>query len=362
MFNQQINFLTLNIKGGGINNDSKINLLDNLIKNNNIDITILTEVRLFNHLSINCFKIEDFNTKAGILILINNNIFKINKYKNLINGRATIFSLETPNNQLLEVLAIYAPSKNNSKKEFWNNLEKLNLKFDILIGDLNIGENEPNYFLEFSSQHNLLDSAKLLHKEYLHTLNHYNKKSYRPDRIYINVDSKITNYNLYTKPFILSDHNALIFSINPQKFVFNKILNKIPKSKIEIVTLFFDPNYVQIPQNVSLENWETYKLNLMKYLKNVCRFTSNEKINDEDLFKIQMINIFNIKKFDIEDIPKRKMIITLNQRFNQRNIEFYWDENNNQFYNSQQIINGFENYYKNIFKKKKAAKKKSMIS
>lgn len=235
MFNYPLKILTLNIKGGGINNDSKINLFNNITKNNNIDISILTETRLFNHSSLKFDKIEEFNPNSGLIIILHNNILKIKYYKSIYCGRAIFFQIETPTSINLKILAVYAPAKKNSKKEFWDHLNNLNLEIDLMVGDLNISEEEPDYFSNFITKNNLIDVANFLNKTHLHTLNHYNKKHYRPDRVYFNMNTRFLKQELFTNAFFLSDHNALIFAINSttKKIITNNYYT-IPKKQNRI--------------------------------------------------------------------------------------------------------------------------------
>jgi exonuclease III len=159
-----IKLATLNVQGRGSNSlyDSrhKWHALNKMIISQKIGILCAQETHLTEeqtevindlHKNIKVFLTIDQTqpNSKGVAIAINRKITNAQQAKTtaLIPGRALLLEIPWHANELLTILAVYAPNKNNENKNFWENLNSLwegdNITLpypNILLGDFNMVE------------------------------------------------------------------------------------------------------------------------------------------------------------------------------------------------------------------------------
>jgi ribonuclease HI/exonuclease III len=248
-----IKLATLNVQGRGSNSlyDSKHkwHALNKMIMSQKIGILCAQETHLTDeqteainnlHKNIKVFSTIDPaqpNTK-GVAIEVNRRITNAQQAqaKTLIPGRALMLEIPWHANELLTVLAIYAPNENSENKSFWDDLCKLweeddaTLPYpDVLLGDFNMvedptdrstGTTDPaetvNTLSNLKSKLSLIDGwRQTFPHEKSYTLQHRsNNHRSRIDRIYTTttiLDMAEDWQILY--PPIQSDHKAVTVKI-----------------------------------------------------------------------------------------------------------------------------------------------------
>ena len=234
ILSKQIHLLTLNING--LQNDNKRLDLFQQLQNKAIDITFLQEIHTTPETSTKWgkdWKGKSFwhsgpNPKAsGVAILLKENLnFDMINYETDCDGRIIKCILQIQN-QIFQLINIYAPTNPKNKKTFYKELPKFieNENNTILAGAFNmiedffldkLGGNKSSIHViglekitEIKNKHNLVDIwRKINPSKRLFTYHNPDKTIHtRLDRIYIS--KKIKTKTSKIQPTPLSDHDGV---------------------------------------------------------------------------------------------------------------------------------------------------------
>ena len=240
---KQIHLLTLNING--LQNDNKRLDLFQQLKNKAFDIIFLQETHTIPETSLKWEK--DWTGKSiwhsgpnpkasGIAILFKQNLnFDIIRYETDSDGRIIKCFIQIQD-QIFQLINIYAPTNPKNKKIFYNELPKIieNENNTIIAGDFNmiedfsldkLGGNKSSIHTiglekinKIKNKHNLIDIwRKTNPTKKIFTYHNPDKTIHtRLDRIYTSKKIKITTSKI--QPTSLSDHDgvSVTFQINEE--------------------------------------------------------------------------------------------------------------------------------------------------
>lgn len=189
-----INIATLNVQGRGstslFDEKHKWHAINRMIQSEKIGILCTqethlspdqtTEINEFCSRNIKIFSTYDpiHPNSKGVAIALNKKITDVDNAKSteIIQGRALLLETKWHGNEILTILAIYAPNKTTKNKDFWTTLTEKwtspnsTLPFpDIMLGDFNITEDtidcnngEPDPIETTTALHNLKEALSLI--------------------------------------------------------------------------------------------------------------------------------------------------------------------------------------------------------
>ena len=158
---QSLKVASLNINGNGSRSDDKWGAINNVMKTRGIAVMAAQEThptmevqekleRRFRN-SLRFFHSsapEEPGNRNGVTIILNKRLIKSANVstKTIIEGRAIIVDVPWNSEDVLRIMGVYAPVKNNEKTAFWEELNQKMLGLDgptpdLVVGDFNIVEN-----------------------------------------------------------------------------------------------------------------------------------------------------------------------------------------------------------------------------
>ena len=348
---------------------------------------------------------------SGVAILfskpLNIEILKTEKH---LDGKL-IKSLTKIENQIFQLINIYAPTIPKDRITYFQELQKIieNRNNTILAGDFNMledifldklgGNNSSTHLLgseiitDIKNQNNLIDIWRKLNPDKrLYTYHNPDKTIHtRLDTIYITDDIKTKASKIY--PFSLSDHDGVTASfqireLNPKGPGIWKFNTSILKHKNfqEIFPKFwkFWQNQKKKYDNQLLQ-WDAGKLHLKNIIIEYCTKRS-KKLNQKQQTLIQNIttekskinpntDIINKNQQELNDIENFKIngtIIRSNEKIilnEEKPTKFFYaqekqkqikktiqkliDKEENILQNNEDILKECKNFYENLYKKSK---------
>lgn len=297
----------LNTRGGG---DGKPAHVSSLLKHTSTDIAILTETKTFK-LPHPFTSIQETSSHHGLIVSCCSSRFKLIESKTIVKERAILATFDNNNgaSNPFSILAVYGPAQETERAPFWRNLASLtvDLDFDLLIGDLNVGSDpDPPLLATIKKDKNLTDSADLSGFVQNTFLSPSTKTEHRPDRCLIGPKFSVAFSAMDIIKNSRSDHYFLLFKFRDNDPTFNLYSPPIPKSHVEFARKKIDSKRLYKMKENTLVEWCRFKQSLLKHLRRLC--LNPKAFDPEAKDRIDFANLVKVKgKLLWGEIPKFKI-------------------------------------------------------
>ena len=217
----------------------------------------------------------------------------------------------------LSILATYGPPEAGSRSTFWHSLHKGNFHADIIAGDLNVSEDPSPFLTPLTTRLNLTDAATALNNR-APTFKHHSGSWHRIDRFLVGtpIIPQLRSLQVMDIPPGL-DHAPVVLTLGPDALIRAPSLHTppVPRSKLEAVLLLLSADDVEIPANPTFAQWTAAKRTFKNYL---IKLSHNTKSDPKSAAKLLLINTYNVRRFQLSDIPLRKIKTLESQRSSQQ--------------------------------------------